>query len=252
MVRAAWITAFALSVTLHAVLAISFHVPSVGEVPNAASQPVSVAGSLAGILGTASPAAEPSAGQIEAVRAKSLEATLKRPDESNRKAKSLSARKPPLTARSSTARPVAAAQAPEASAVEQALPAGPVEPVRAEPAGGRAAPSVSARNVEAARVRQQRAASASKKAMSIFARKITVALARARPRRISGTGTVVIAFTLKSSGGLQSLSVRKSSGNAKIDRAAIRAVRRARFPKPPRGATRAQRSFLVPYYFRRR
>ncbi len=110
--------------------------------------------------------------------------------------------------------------------------------------------SSSASNTRAAA--QQKVTSASKGALRIFSRKIVRALARSRPRRIAATGTVVVVFTLSESGTLGSVRVRKSSGNSRIDRAALRAVRRAKFPRPPRGATRKQRSFVVPYHFRRR
>ena len=101
-------------------------------------------------------------------------------------------------------------------------------------------------------IRNRRITSASKGALRRFARKIASALARSRPRRMSGIGTVVVAFTLSESGSLQQLFVKKSSGKARIDRVAMRAVRRTKFPKPPRGATRQQRSFVIPYHFRRR
>ncbi|MEM8973354.1 MAG: TonB family protein [Pseudomonadota bacterium] len=99
---------------------------------------------------------------------------------------------------------------------------------------------------------QQRVTSASKGALRVFARKIARALARSRPGRITITGTVVVAFTLSSRGTLGSVRVRKSSGSSRVDRAAMRAVRRAKFPGPPKGATRKQRSFVVPYHFCRR
>ncbi|MGI9408762.1 MAG: energy transducer TonB family protein [Hyphomicrobiaceae bacterium] len=122
----------------------------------------------------------------------------------------------------------------------------------AKPASSAATASASSPNAPAPAVRPKRVTSASKGALRIFARRIARALARSRPRRIKGKGTVLVAFTISKGGGLASIGVKSSSGNARIDRAAVRAVRRARFPKPPAGATRKQRSFIIPYHFRRR
>ncbi len=112
--------------------------------------------------------------------------------------------------------------------------------------------SASSRASESAAARPKKVVPASKGALRVFARRIARALARSRPRGIPGSGTVVIAFTLSPSGALTSVRVRKSSGSARLDRAAKRAVRRTKFPRPPKGATRAQRSFVIPYHFRRR
>lgn len=56
------------------------------------------------------------------------------------------------------------------------------------------------------------------------------------PRRASATGTAKLALTLASSGKLQGLQLVRSSGDAKLDDAAVNAVRRAgRFAKAPQG-----------------
>lgn len=101
-------------------------------------------------------------------------------------------------------------------------------------------------------IQNRRVTSASKGALRKFARRIARALARSRPRRGAGVGTTIVTFTLSDSGRLEHLTVKKSSGKTRLDRAALRAVRRTRFPKPPPGATHAQRSFVIPYHFRRR
>ncbi len=65
---------------------------------------------------------------------------------------------------------------------------------------------------------------------------------RGRPS-VGVPGRAVIRFTLKSNGRLASASVARSSGSAKLDRAALKLVRRAApFPRPPAGA---QRTFTI-------
>ena len=123
-----------------------------------------------------------------------------------------------------------------------------VTPARDISQGSRASSS----STQATASTQQRVISASQGALRLFARKIARALAKSRPRRIRATGTVMVAFTLSLDGALKSVRVRTSSGNSRIDRAATRAVRRAKFPRPPRGATLGQRSFVIPYHFRKR
>lgn len=65
---------------------------------------------------------------------------------------------------------------------------------------------------------------------------------RGRPS-VGVKGRAVIRFTISANGRLASASVARSSGSAKLDRAALRLVRRAApFPRPPAGA---QRSFSI-------
>lgn len=64
-------------------------------------------------------------------------------------------------------------------------------------------------------------------------------IARVPKPRVNNRGTAVIAFAVSSSGRLASASVARSSGSARLDKAALRVVRQASpFPKPPRGAQR--------------
>lgn len=72
-------------------------------------------------------------------------------------------------------------------------------------------------------------------------------LARVRRPSLNRRGTVRISFKLTASGGLASLSVGRSSGSARVDRAGLDMVRRAApFPRPPAGASR---SFSIPIAF---
>ncbi|MBT8476574.1 MAG: energy transducer TonB, partial [Alphaproteobacteria bacterium] len=76
----------------------------------------------------------------------------------------------------------------------------------------------------------------------------------ARKRRISAgrAGRVVVRITVASSGALNAATVANSSGNARLDAAAIDAVRRAQpFPAAPPGLDRSQMSFDLPIAFTR-
>jgi len=69
-------------------------------------------------------------------------------------------------------------------------------------------------------------------------------IARQRLPRVRSSGTVHVSFSISPAGGLASLSVAASSGDARFDYAALDLVRRAApFPAPPPGA---QRSFTLP------
>lgn len=60
-----------------------------------------------------------------------------------------------------------------------------------------------------------------------------------RPR-VGSRGTAVVSFTIAASGGLSGLSIARSSGNARLDQAALRMIQRAApFPRPPAGARRS-------------
>ncbi len=57
--------------------------------------------------------------------------------------------------------------------------------------------------------------------------------------RSPGRGRVLVSFSVSNSGGLSSVSVARSSGNASLDRAAVNHIRRAApFPPPPADAQR--------------
>ncbi len=64
-------------------------------------------------------------------------------------------------------------------------------------------------------------------------------LSRVRKPRVGSEGAAVIRFSIGTNGGLSGIAVARSSGNARLDRAALQVVRRAApFPKPPSGARR--------------
>lgn len=76
-------------------------------------------------------------------------------------------------------------------------------------------------------------------AVSNYPGKVMRKISRVSRPRSTTRGSVVVAFTIASSGGLSGLSVAKSSGNAKLDQLALGVIRKAApFPKPPAGARR--------------
>ncbi len=116
----------------------------------------------------------------------------------------------------------------------------------ASPAGG-----VTVRGEEPAAQQPQSApAAASPGAVQDYARYVSQALAKSRPRGLGELGTVQIRLVILPSGGLASVEIAKSSGNRRLDDMAVTAVGQARLPPPPPGMTASQRTYEVPYHFR--
>jgi protein TonB len=68
-----------------------------------------------------------------------------------------------------------------------------------------------------------------------YSSKVWSALARHKPRA-GQNGSATVVFSIGMGGGLNSLSIGKSSGNARIDQLALATVRGAApFPPPPSG-----------------
>ena len=69
-------------------------------------------------------------------------------------------------------------------------------------------------------------------------------------RRVGGLrgmqGTVNISFVVTASGSVASARVSRSSGDSRLDKAAVRAVRSARVPAPPDGLGGSTHSFSIP------
>lgn len=86
-------------------------------------------------------------------------------------------------------------------------------------------------------------------AASNYPGKVYARIARTRQRNAGGKGVAQVRFTVSSSGQATGVSVARSSGDARIDRAAVAHVKRAApFPKPPPGA---KTRFVIPIEFRR-
>ena len=91
---------------------------------------------------------------------------------------------------------------------------------------------------------QARPQAAGNAAASSYPGLVRQRIARQRQPRGVGRGRAVVSFTVAGGGGLAALGLAASSGNARLDRAALDIVRRAApFPAPPPGA---QRTFSIP------
>ncbi len=91
---------------------------------------------------------------------------------------------------------------------------------------------------------------ASPGALQAFGREVARLLQGSPPKPVKGRGRVAVVFVIGRRGGLDAVRVADSSGNARLEEAALGAVRRVRFPQPPEGATVDQRSFRQDYRFK--
>lgn len=71
------------------------------------------------------------------------------------------------------------------------------------------------------------------------------------PKGTTASGTTVLRIAVSSAGRLAGVSVVRSSGDRKLDQAAIRAVQRATYPAVPKGLGAAQYKFNLPVTFTR-
>ena len=93
--------------------------------------------------------------------------------------------------------------------------------------------------------------SASRGSLLSYAAGIRAKVARHKPSGVGLRGQVQVSFGVTLSGELSFARLAQSSGNAKLDEAAIEAVRRsAPFAPPPANASPAQLRFSIPFYFR--
>jgi TonB family protein len=93
-------------------------------------------------------------------------------------------------------------------------------------------------------------AAASAGSLQAYAKLVSQALARTKPKGIGGQGIAKVRFTIANSGRLSSVAIVSSSGDKKLDQKAIDAVRQAVFPTPPAGMTVSQLTYEIPYQFR--
>lgn len=98
---------------------------------------------------------------------------------------------------------------------------------------------------------QARSASASSgnAAAANYPGKVFAKIARTRQRNAGGRGVVHVSFHVSASGQAVRVAVSRSSGNARVDKAALAHIKRAApFPRPPSGA---RTRFVIPIEFRR-
>ena len=154
--------------------------------------------------------------------------------------------KPPPTPEPAKTEPkpdvVKTPEAPKPPEIE----ATPATPAPAAPRGGAAVQAVGTPTPP-----RPGAAAASPGAVQAYARRVAEVLSRNRPSATSGngSGTVRLKFAISEDGGIDDLVVRQSSGQARIDQLAVAAVRRAKFPAPPPGMSRTERTYEIPYHF---
>ena len=97
--------------------------------------------------------------------------------------------------------------------------------------------------VQAGRDTRSKSAERGNAAASNYPGMVMRHLSRVPRTRVNSSGTAVVRFRISGNGGLGGVSVASGSGSARLDRAALRVVRRAApFPPPPSGA---QRSFSI-------
>ncbi|WP_152008742.1 energy transducer TonB [Hoeflea sp. EC-HK425] len=98
---------------------------------------------------------------------------------------------------------------------------------------------------------ESRSASASSgnAAAANYPGKVFAKIARTRQRNAGGRGVVHVSFHVSTSGQAVRVTVSRSSGNARVDKAALAHIKRAApFPRPPSGA---RTRFVIPIEFRR-
>lgn len=79
---------------------------------------------------------------------------------------------------------------------------------------------------------------------------VRTAVGRGRPRHGGASGRVVVSFGLTPDGVLRFAEIAGSSGNAKLDQAALAAIRHVAFPRPPEGMMDSERIYSVPFEFK--
>ena len=124
------------------------------------------------------------------------------------------------------------------------------QPQRKQASAAPAAGGSAARGDAATPAKASGPAAASAGAVREYARYVSLALSKTKPRGAGGLGTVRIKFVISADGSLASTDIAKSSGSTKLDTTALEAVRHAKFPVPPSGMTLTQLTYEVPYYFR--
>jgi periplasmic protein TonB len=108
---------------------------------------------------------------------------------------------------------------------------------------------VTARSI--AQADSQAKVSASRGSLLSYAAGIRAKVARNKPTGLGRSGEVEVSFGVTPSGDLSYASLTQSSGNERLDEAALEAIRRsAPFGPPPADASAAQLCFSIPFYFR--
>jgi protein TonB len=82
-----------------------------------------------------------------------------------------------------------------------------------------------------------------------FTRSVIAALMKTRPGPFALWGSALVSFQVSETGKLLYVRLLDSSGNAALDDAALNAIRKARFERPPPGLTSQERTYIIEYVF---
>ncbi len=82
-----------------------------------------------------------------------------------------------------------------------------------------------------------------------YSRSVIAALLKTRPGPFAIWGRVLVSFQLNEQGEISYVHMLQSSGNAALDEAAVEAIRKARFERPPPGMAPDDRTYIIDYIF---
>ena len=82
-----------------------------------------------------------------------------------------------------------------------------------------------------------------------FSRSVIAALMKTRPGPFALWGRVLVSFQISESGQVAYVHLLQSSGNTALDQAAINAIRKAQFERPPTGLSPDDRTYIIDYIF---
>jgi TonB family protein len=82
-----------------------------------------------------------------------------------------------------------------------------------------------------------------------FSRSVIAALMKTRPGPFALWGRVLVSFQISEAGQVSYVHLLQSSGNSALDQAAINAIRKAQFERPPAGLSPDDRTYIIDYIF---
>ncbi len=82
-----------------------------------------------------------------------------------------------------------------------------------------------------------------------FSRSVIAALMKTRPGPFALWGRVLVSFQISEAGQVSYVHLLQSSGNTALDQAAINAIRKAQFERPPAGLSPDERTYIIDYIF---
>jgi protein TonB len=82
-----------------------------------------------------------------------------------------------------------------------------------------------------------------------FSRSVIAALMKTRPGPFALWGRVLVSFQISEAGQVSYVHLLQSSGNTALDQAAINAIRKAQFERPPAGLSPDDRTYIIDYIF---